>query len=146
MFREASAKDTTSWLNIRNDPDALFWSGNKKPISWKEHEAWFMRSVVDVNRNFLAVSENTIVDAYGRIQQSNDSEVSLGVLPEMRGMGLGKGMLQYLEAEARLRRIDRLVAYIAPGNVASLGAFRSQGYYLETNHKLYEKLVKPLCP
>jgi RimJ/RimL family protein N-acetyltransferase len=147
MFRPATIEDSADWLNIRNDKEALFWSGNKKPIGLAEHESWFQR-VLQTPGHYLAVDAElgnpAIVNAYGRIQAYTEAEVSFGVAPAVRGKGIGSTMLCYLEQQAQQRRIQRLVAYVSPANIASMRAFMKNGYVLETNHRHFEKLTKVL--
>lgn len=148
MYRRATLEDSIRWLSIRNDPDALFWSGNKRPITWEEHDTWFRRALNPISPNKLVVYgegvRGCLVDAYGRIQVYNEAEVSFGVDPKRRGEGIGTGMLKALEELANEHRVNRLVAYVHPTNAASMRAFAKQGYSLETDHKHYEKLFKVL--
>jgi phosphinothricin acetyltransferase len=70
------------------------------------------------------------INAYGRIQIEKRAEVSFGVAPASRGEGIGTGMLQALEGDAVELEVQKLVAYVHPGNTASLRAFMRQGYHI----------------
>ena len=148
MYRLAEAGDLWDWRELRNDPDALFWSGNREEISLADHDKWYSRVRHDPS-HYLAVHQQDGLDAgrvdgYGRLQLYRDAEVSFGVAAAMRGRGYGRGMLDHLEVYARNAHIERLIGYVHPSNLPSMRAFALQGYYIDTNYKHYEKLVKIL--
>ena len=139
MYRRATGRDSWDWWQIRNDPEALFWSNNKRPIQLQEHDHWFSRVLQDAN-HLLMVSQDLplagdphTINAYGRVQREIQGEVSFGVAPAVRRQGIGRGMLQVLETEASSLGIQRLVAYVHPSNEASMRAFMRQGYVLGGN-------------
>lgn len=55
-------------------------------------------------------------------------EVSLYVLPEWQGHGLGKQWLQYLDHHSTNIGFTHLVAYLYASNYRSLALFRGQGF------------------
>ena len=144
LYRSATRADAARWREIRNDIEALFWSGNKRPIQPDEHQAWMTRVLHDPH-HVLSVHawRDQIVDAYGRIQIETQAEVSLGVSEISRRQGIGAGMLQHLEQEAQALGVERLVAYVHPSNIASMRTFMRQGYVLG-GHPMFQRLEKPL--
>lgn len=150
LYRRATAEDSWDWLQIRNDPEALFWSGNTRAITVAEHTAWFTNRSQHPGHVLLVHEDDTLqslglvgTNALGRLQQSVQAEVSLGVSPASRGHGVGAGMLRALEQEAVERRVHRLVAYIHPANIPSMRAFMRQGYVLGGNPG-FVRVEKPL--
>lgn len=147
MYRRTTLADSWDWWQIRNDPEALFWSNNTRKITLAEHDGWFSRTHKPPSQHVMLVADDSEVGggvmAYGRIQMERQAEVSLGVAPEQRGRGIGSGMLQKLEQEAVEVGVQRLVAYVHPGNTPSLRAFMSQGYVLGGNPG-FQRLDKKL--
>ena len=145
LYRSATPADAARWREIRNDIEALFWSGNKQPIGLAEHMGWMQRALTNPHQ-YLSVhdrDEQSPVDAYGRIQVEKQAEVSLGVDALARRQGIGAGMLQHLEQVAESFGVDRLVAYVHPSNIASMRTFMRQGYVLG-GHPMFQRLEKPL--
>lgn len=134
LYRRATLTDSWDWWQIRNDPEALFWSNNKRKIRLEEHDAWFSRAIDPRQScNLMVVHTGESIDAYGRIQYEVQAEVSLGVAPAQRGKGIGGGMLRELEKEAESVGVSRLVAYVHPANTPSMRVFMRQGYVLGGN-------------
>ena len=144
LYRRATLTDAARWREIRNDIEALFWSGNTRPIAPDEHDAWMTRVLQDPS-HYLVVHADPghRVNAYGRIQLEQQAEVSLGVDALARRQGIGAGMLQHMEQAARAFGVDRLVAYVHPSNIASMRTFMRQGYVLG-GHPMFQRLEKPL--
>ncbi len=141
MYRRATLADSWDWWQIRNDTEALFWSNNSRKITLEEHDAWFSRAHRPPSQHIMLVYADPdrealnapVVNAYGRIQLETQAEVSFGVAADSRGKGIGRGMLESLEREGRQAGVQRLVAYVHPGNTPSLRAFMNQGYVLGGN-------------
>ena len=143
LYRRALRGDASVWWSIRNDEEALFWSGNKRPIEADEHLKWWDKSFRDFHQYLAVHAPDELVNAYGRIQMERQAEVSLGVAESARRQGIGAGMLTHLEREARRMKIERLVAYVHPSNIASMRTFMRQGYVLG-GHPMFQRLEKPL--
>ena len=133
LYRRATGRDSWDWWQIRNDPEALFWSSNKHPIPLAEHDHWYSRVLRHGDHTLVVHDTDGLADAYGRIQREIQAEVSFGVAAPARRRGLGGGMLQALETEASSQGVQRLVAYVHPSNEASMRAFMRQGYVLGGN-------------
>ncbi len=151
MYRGAEDRDGFRWRQLRNDPETLFWSKNTRPISPAEHDAWFRRVTASSDHRLLVYEDEIAaslgmpaITAYGRLQREMQAEVSFGVAATARRKGIGGGMLRALEHEALTGfGVQRLVAYVHPGNTASLQAFLHQGYVLG-GHPGFVRVEKPL--
>ncbi len=147
MIRPATMADCDAWLQIRNEQEALFWSGQREPISPEQHQAWFAHTLAAQGEGLYVLEESNnlygvkaqpgTVVGYGRVQQVG--LVSLAMAPRARGQGYGGDMLTYLENEARLHQVPKLLAVIHPSNVASMRAFMRAGY---SSHPVAEAVVQ----
>ena len=60
---------------------------------------------------------------------ADEVEISVALVPEVRGQGLGVALIQAATAFAHEHlSVTRVVALIRPDNAASLGAFAAAGY------------------
>ena len=91
----------------------------------------------------IAVRSEEDGEPYGEIKR-------MYVSPAMRGMGLGRRLLDALEAEARARGLDILRLETGNRQPEALGLYRAAGFtergpfggYAESDHSLYfEKLI-----
>ena len=146
MIRPAEITDQAAWLRIRNDPEALFWSGQRQPISEETHARWFTRTLTSPREHLTVIEESNNlygikpqpgrVVGYSRIQEVG--VVSLALEPGMRGHGLGTMLLLDAENTARQAKLRGLLAVIHPGNTGSLRAFMRAGYAV---HPVNESVV-----
>ena len=134
MIRPATQADGPFLFDLVNKRDVIFWSGRQREITPQEHQAWLRRALANdwAHKVFVAewpygVNEPVPV-GYGRLEFVTEARVSFAVAEDFRGKGVGKEILGTLE-ENRLGA--PLVAYVHPGNTASLRAFLSQGYTLD---------------
>lgn len=96
--------------------------------SWEEHVAYIQAALANP-----AISLNVIVSPHDeprgilRLDRSatDETEISILIAPESQGMGFARAALRQA---SMLRPQDRLRAWIAPDNMASLALFRSAGY------------------
>ena len=146
MIRPVTDADSAGWHALRNEPDVRFWSQYAQPIPLEAHTRWWLRMRGNPEIHYLAVAQepgHAPLNGYGRLQQSIDAEVSVGVRREARQSGIGTAMLAHLETQARAEGVDRLVAYVQVGNVPSIALFQKAGYVMGTPPS-YLQLVKVL--
>ncbi|MCP9759158.1 GNAT family N-acetyltransferase [Aquitalea sp. S1-19] len=69
----------------------------------------------------------------------------LSVLPKVRGQGLGRRLLQVVEAEARQRRLCKVVLEVRPDNAIGQALYGSEGFELSgLCGQAYLMMEKPL--
>jgi RimJ/RimL family protein N-acetyltransferase len=149
--RVAAPADIYLYFDWANDPDTRRQSFNSEPIVWETHEAWFVRKLTDQNA-LLLVFETETGEPIGqaRFEKQLDGEVVIGVsLDEAyRGRGLASQLVADGCAACR-KRWDNVpvLAYIKPGNVASIRAFERAGF-VQTKRlsDMKEKVVQLVMP
>ena len=64
------------------------------------------------------------------------------VLPEFRGRGLQKAMLEYSEKQMKISGYKDLMGTVHPDNIASLKSFISSGYVIEKTKIKYDGYLR----
>ncbi len=136
MIRLAQQDDMAAWLAIKNDPEALFWSGQARPVTDAEHQAWFIHALASATEGLYVVDDGQ-VRGYGRVQQVG--LVSLAMEPTARRQGWGGLMLRRLAFEAQRVGLSKLLAVIHPSNIISVRAFIRAGY---SSHPVSELVLQ----
>jgi len=140
MIRAARTDDEEAWLEIRNDPEARFWSRVPAEIDPLAHAVWF-RSALASPASVLRVAEEAgKVVGYARFELGLVGTVSFGVAAPARGQGIGTDLLRVLDEAAEGTDVT-LSAWVHPSNIPSIRAFLRVGYRLG-GEPGYELLVK----
>lgn len=130
-FREDDCQLLFSWAN---DPQVREASFHSDPISWEEHERWFLEKLRDRN-TVIYIAENSESKPIGQVRFQLGAEraiLSVSVAPEFRGAGWGKELITLAVHEmARLGLVQRVEALVKPGNQASIRLFESCGFHPE---------------
>lgn len=117
-----------SWVN---DLDVRAGSFDSAPISWDQHLKWFEdRLDDDAWFGFIVMDETTKPIGQVRFDITRgDAVISLSLAPIHRGNGRGVKVIQ-LGTAILFDKTDVKVihAYIRPGNVPSIRAFRRAGF------------------
>ena len=132
-LRPASTNDSKTLWELANDPAVRAASFLSAPIPWGEHDAWFQKKLADVNAHIL-IAFDEASDFMGVVRfecgGDNVARISVAVAPESRGGGTGAALIvagaDWLFAHTFMTRID---AFIRPGNLASISAFQTAGFY-----------------
>lgn len=140
MIRPAEDRDRDAWLAIRNDPDALFWSGYQRPIREEDHRLWWETRIPSRYDRLLVSEVAGIVVGYARATPITYTEVSVGVTPSVRNHGIGQELVHAVEVN---HSGARLLARVHPSNTASLALFRKSGFHFE-EHPSFLRLWKSL--
>jgi RimJ/RimL family protein N-acetyltransferase len=130
-LRSAGEEDSAMLMALRNDPDAVAFSGSGRAVDPEEHQRWFARVLADPAACRLWIAELDGQPAgQVRIDIGEDSgTVSIAVRPEQRGRGIGTAMLQALLTKVAADGApSRLTAVVRPDNVASRRAFAAVGF------------------
>ena len=129
--RRATSGDEAALLHWRNDDRIRHVSRSSGEISPQDHHSWLNRVLTDESRHLFVTEDEKGPTGVVRFDQSGSvAEVSIYLVPERLGSGLGAAVL--LAAEQRIAQeapqIVKLVAEVLPGNLPSEELFRSCGY------------------
>ena len=126
----------------RNHPKTRRYFLDPKEIPFDEHEKWFAHSLTRDDRIILLAYEAHAPVGIIRFDILKTppltAEIDIYVDPERHRQGFGRKMLA--EGENWIRKnacIDRLIARVKEGNLASIKAFQSNGFV--TSFVLFEK-------
>lgn len=130
-LREATEKDIDILYEWVNDPVVRGASFSEENISYSEHQKWYKKVLNSANcRQYIYIYDNTAVGQVRIWVSDNEAEISYSVCKEKRCMGHGKLLLQltYEQVKDDFPNVQKLVAKVKPGNVASQHAFLAVGY------------------
>lgn len=135
-IRLARAADSrAAWL-WRNDPDTRAASQTHAPVPWPDHAAWWTRALASSDRELLVAEldgQPLAIIRFDRLGEPAEGfEVSINLMPDARGGGLGLAVLE----TACSQFLDRagevpLVATIHRDNRASQKVFERMGFERE---------------
>lgn len=129
-LRPADRLDAQLLLDWSNEPATRAASFGRAPIAWDDHLRWLEATIASAARHLFVASQRAVPVGTARfdLDRDGDATVSLALDPAARGRGLAPQLLGALGAQARAAGARRLVAYIAPDNVASVRSFERAGY------------------
>lgn len=129
-LRRARPHDCRRWWEWANEPAVRQVSFSSAAIPWEDHRRWFQRKLADASvLMFVAEAEGEPVGQLRYELNGREAVVSIALDASLRGRGLGTQVLS--AGSGRLRAggsIDRIHAYIKPGNDTSVQAFAKSGY------------------
>ncbi|MDO8881040.1 MAG: bifunctional UDP-2,4-diacetamido-2,4,6-trideoxy-beta-L-altropyranose hydrolase/GNAT family N-acetyltransferase [Coriobacteriia bacterium] len=130
-LRRATLDDEAVLLELANDPDVRATAFSQGVISADEHRAWFRARLDDPDALILLAWDGANLAAYYRFEVSGASaEVSLGLAPRYRSLGLGGRWLA--ESVEILKRevpaVHELSARVLASNERSYGMFERSGF------------------
>ena len=108
---------------LRNDPLASQMS-RRPAVTPQEHSRWWQEGS---DYKYLAVRASDLAWV-GTIRVSVEGVISIIVDPQHRGHGHGREMLRQIIPIMRTAGFSRLLAEVAPENVASQKAFMHAGW------------------
>lgn len=131
--------DTEFLLRLRNDPESRRMSRQSLPISTDDHVRW-LASTKDVN--FIAEERDQRIGVLRFIRHPHETEVSIIVAPEQRGLGYAERMLRLAADEMHDPMfVFPLVGYVRTDNERSQRAFTRAGWVDEGS---YTRFCAPL--
>lgn len=136
--RKAKSSDEDFLFELRNDATVILWSVSGRGVSSREHHEWFSR-VIDSPDHFLLIGEISSVhegdpQSLGMVRFDKLEVgylVTIGLLPEYRGLGFGRRLLEdaISNFQARVGHVSiSLFAQIHSGNIPSVLLFKSLGF------------------
>lgn len=115
-FRLATIADANILLRWRNDPETRKWSRNREKIDEMDHNKWLTASLKNRKRKIYIVEYNQIPAGTVRTDKKAEAtELSWTVAPELRGLGIGKQMINLISNKIK----GPIQAEIIDGNEAS---------------------------
>jgi len=115
-----------------NDPMARAQSFCTDQILWPTHVRWFERLMSNPDRVQYIAEFDGLPVAQIRFESEDDhAVVSVSVDHQFRGKGIGRRVLsEAISAFVTTRGVSELIAYIRPGNYASIKLFAGLGFEL----------------
>jgi len=129
--RRAVEQDCSLLWEWANDPQVRDQSFTQTPISWDDHVKWFQaRLAAPACAIFVVLDESQrpVAQVRFEVQENGEAVIDVSVAAAHRGFGLGASVLREACAAFGRESGARPVAYVKPGNVASLRAFERAGF------------------
>lgn len=130
-LRPARSDDAARLFAWANDPVTRAASFDREPIAWQIHVAWLAAVVRDHDRRLWIAEEAGIPVGQVRVDRMPDGVgvVSIGLAPEVRGLGVGGTVLRMgLTAAVRELGIGRARAIVLATNLPSRRLFEGAGF------------------
>lgn len=127
-LRPVAETDAALLLDLQRDPETRRYARNRAVPSSTEHQAWFTMKRGDPGCIFHMLEESGAMVGFLRLDRDNARsafEISIAVVPEKRGGGIGRAALGLA---ASLLPEQRLLAQINSDNQASVRMFAAAGY------------------
>lgn len=126
VLRVARADDALVLWHARSQLPRTAFVGDAQ-VTLDSHTDWFRAALLDANRTLLIGEVDHRPVGYVRGDHNNDEIwVSIALLPEARGKGLGVELLKLFVARAHPG--SKLRAHVHPTNVASQSVFGRAGF------------------
>lgn len=132
-LRKVSNSDSKIIWHWRNEPKVRKYFFNSAPVSWNEHQKWFIDRLKDpLSKIYIATYRKKKIGVIRFQIQKSVANVSVNLNPKYLGKGLGQltikqGTKKFFTA---LSNKTSIVANIKKGNIASQKAFKKAGYNL----------------
>ena len=137
-IRKATINDLLITYSWAANTELRQHSFTKKKISYEEHVEWFLKKVEDPDCLYFIAEESG--KALGSLRYdiyNRTALISYLVDPSFQGRGIGmillKKALFFLQPFAQ--RVDAVVGYVMPKNIASQKTFKRLGYIEEFQEK-----------
>ena len=144
-LRRAQQVDCDPVFNWRNHPDVRRNVLDPSPILYERHKKWFNDSLDRTDRILLIAEQDGSAVGVLRFDFNGvTAEVSIYLVPDKMGMGLGEAVLRAGEDWMRQENlvVDLLVARILKTNPASKALFERVGF--REQYGFYTKRPSPI--
>ena len=133
ILQMARIEDSFIWYRIRNLPSVRMASFDPSPINYEGHLKWFAKKLEDPNSILMLITQESSVVGQVRIEeQEGETVISIALMPEARGLGIGKKALkECVKFIMKTKLSKNIAAYIKPGNIASINAFEAAGLHFD---------------
>lgn len=130
-LRQAVSSDMDMLFQLANDEAVRKNSFHMSSISYEEHREWFQNMMADSSQHqFILMSCDQPVGQVRLSVHGSQAEINYSILPEKRGMGYGKAILQLVKDLVRQEYpdIEKLIGKVKPTNAASIFCFEEKGF------------------
>jgi RimJ/RimL family protein N-acetyltransferase len=143
-YRLFDAGDKSFIFDLNNDPESRENSFYPNAISIQEHDTWFAKRLADEETVIYVCQQAGKSIGIVRFQKEGDqATVGINIIKDMRAHGLAKRILKHCCEDYFLTHDVEILAYIKPGNVASIRSFEYAGFHYqnETQVNGYDAVV-----
>ena len=138
LLRPARKEDEMALLDLANMPEARKWSLSQAPIPLETHRIWFSQQLT---AGFpliycMFVQDKKEMRGYVRFgpEDRGTAAISVFLHPEYQGRGMGSAAIaEGVRLFCRTSGVNKIIATVLQGNVASLRAFSRAGFSLLEN-------------
>ena len=128
----ATAEDSGFVLALRNAPETRRWSFSTDDVPEAAHQAWYAETLMGTRRRLFIATQHGLPVGYARLDPQDEwAEVSIAVVPALRGRHLGRAILEVLVREAAALGVRWLRGRILEDNHASRAVFWKVGFTVE---------------
>ena len=130
-LRLAHPEDEALFLEWRNSSWSVALSGTQRVVSEEEHAGWFTNTLTETSRLLFVIEEggNPVGMVRYEVRGEAVAEVTLAVVPERLGQGLGTAsFLESVPLLAQWRPVRTILARVRRDNTRSLAFFRHLGF------------------
>lgn len=125
LLRKSRLGDISLYFNWVNEYKVRQSSLNSEPISWPEHEAWFLSRINSPSCRMYVICANNIPIGQVRFEKSGETWTIDYSLDEfVRGRGWGKILVKQAIDEFKKSTMGKVVAYVKTSNFASRQIFQ----------------------
>lgn len=128
-LRNRQVEDIFLYFNWVNESMVRQSSIQSEPISWSEHEAWFMSRINSSTCMMYVICANDL--PIGQVRFEKDGEawaIDYSLDEFIRGRGWGHAVVELGLAELRKSTTGKLVANVKTTNIASQQIFKRLGF------------------
>lgn len=132
-LRPVKVQDMDLLFKWANQDSVRKNSFNSQKIQYKDHKAWFSKSISDSKVAMYVLEDSGIPVAQVRLVIDNDQKsaiINYSVSEENQGKGYGKKVISMIDSIPEIggQHIKSLIAKVKNSNVASMSIFKSNGY------------------
>lgn len=130
QLRRAAAEDCTFVWETNNHPTVREQSIRKEAIAFSDHERWYTEKLRSSDTlMWIALLDRVRVGVVRCDVSTTDCEISLAVVPTVRGRGLGTAMIRDASTTALASLpVGQVIAHVRAENAASRQAFERAGF------------------
>lgn len=150
--RLATAQDSDSIFEWRNDAQTRVMSRSKDSVSLSTHRRWFRAALKSADRVLFiceSVSDGHPVGMTRFDFHAKDLvEMSINLAPEARGQGYAKPCLSksLVRFVSEYPSVKKVVAEISPSNVGSIRSFEGVGFVFQDEQQGFGRYLLAELP
>ncbi|MCL5011092.1 MAG: GNAT family N-acetyltransferase [Patescibacteria group bacterium] len=142
-LKKADFSDIEFLWHLRNSqPEVFRFFQTNRVIEWQEHVSWIMPIILGLNEKRLFVvcqNKTPIGQVRFDAKENQQAVVSIAILKEFQGRGVGKAALKLLIKQTKKAGMKTLLAEIHQENIASQKLFEKLGFALKGQDGVWGK-------